>query len=493
MTKTDSKSKQGVSKYLKYTDIICIVVQVIIAAILGIKLLTMEILPALYMVLYIVVIVVINVAVWFAMRKKISAIIMAIVSIIISCGLIYALVAVMKLDHTLQKVSTDSRLEVVQMSVIVLADDEAEELSDIANERVGYVTADDGVQDVRNVIDEAVDSSVRYTKYNNVLFLANALLDGKERAVIMNRAYIDVISDQDGYTDFSSQVKELYTLEVEVETEIIETETETEADEPFELSSDEDTLVMYISGIDTFGSVNVKSRSDVNILAIVNTKTGHVQLINTPRDYYVMLPDKGAKDKLTHAGLYGVECSKSALENLYGVEIDYFLRMNFSGFEDIIDTLGGIDVYSEYDFTVDPIKHYTVGYNHLSGIEALAFARERHSFASGDIQRGKNQMEVIKAMINKMTSSDMLANYSEVLDEISDCFQTDMPSDVIYDLVRYQLSKGISWKVDSYSVTGIGGSETTYSMPSTTCYVMLPKDSDVEQAKQLIEAVLLEQ
>ena len=239
-----------------------------------------------------------------------------------------------------------------------------------------------------------------------------------------------------------------------------------------------------------WGAVNARSRSDVNILAVVNTATGHIQLINTPRDYYVYLPNQGANDKLTHAGLYGIDSSKAAIENLYDIQIDYYVRMNFSGFESIINTLGGIDVYSEYDFTVDPIKHYTRGYNHLNGLEALAFARERHAFPTGDIQRGLNQMEVIKAVINKMTSPAILANYSEVLDEVTDCIMMDIPSERIYSLVRYELATKTSWTVDSYSVTGTGTHSITYSMPGTTCYVMIPNDSDVEQAKKLIGQTL---
>lgn len=484
-----------VDKKIRMTDYVCMGIQLLVAAVLGVKLMVMGVVSVGYLAIYIIVIASINIGTWFASRRKIPAIIMAVVSILVTCMLVYGLTAIFKLDRTLKKVSADTRLETVQMSVVVLADDEAEELADISGAATGYVTGDEGLADIQKVIEEAVSSPVKYGQYNNVLFLADALLEGKERAVIMNHAYIDIIAEQDGYENFANQVKELYTIEVEVERQVEETEKTTETlatEEPFELSSDEDTFVMYISGIDTFGSVNVKSRSDVNILAIVNTRSGQIQLINTPRDYYVTLPDKGAKDKLTHAGLYGVECSEAALENLYGVEIDYFLRMNFSGFESIIDTLGGIDVYSEYDFTVEPIKHYTVGYNHLSGIEALAFARERHAFAAGDIQRGINQMEVIKAMINKMTSTEMLTNYSDVLNEVSDCFQTDMPLEIIYDLVRYQLTNNVSWNIEGYSVTGTGSSETTYSMPATTCYVMIPNDSDVEEAKQLIENTLME-
>lgn len=234
-------------------------------------------------------------------------------------------------------------------------------------------------------------------------------------------------------------------------------------------------------------------RERINYYWKINTKTKHIQLINTPRDYYIEHPQSnGVKDKLTHAGLYGVENSIGALESLYGINIDYYVRMNFSGFENIIDAMGGIDVYSDKDFTVEPVKHYTVGVNHLSGIEALAFARERHAFAAGDIQRGQNQMNVIIAMINKLSSKDVLYNYSEVLDGIAGTFQTDMTSDDIYTLVKRQLIDNTKYTIDSYSVTGNGDSCTTYSTPKTKVWVMQPNMDEVENAKKLINNVLNE-
>ena len=430
------------------------------------------------------------------MKKIILSIccIFAIISVLITIGLLYGLIAIGKLDMTLNNVAKDSRLEVVQMSVFVSSDDNANELRDIEGASVGYLESDNAADQVMSVIDGTVATEVQYKAYNNILFMADALLNGTERAIIMNSAYVDIISDQDGYEDFSDRIRELYTYSAEIQVEVRGDVTDVDStEEKYFLSSDEDTFVIYISGIDMWGAVNARSRSDVNILAIVNMKTGHIQLVNTPRDYYVYLPNQGANDKLTHAGLYGVESSEAAIENLYGINIDYYVRMNFSGFEAIIDTLGGIDVYSEYDFTVDPIKHYTVGYNHVSGLEALAFARERHAFAAGDVQRGINQMEVIKAVINKMTSPSILAKYGEILDEVADCVMTDIPSNVIYDLVKYKLSNDVTWTIDSYTVTGTGKHTTTYSMPGTTCYVMIPNDQDVENAKSLIESVLDEE
>jgi LCP family protein required for cell wall assembly len=237
--------------------------------------------------------------------------------------------------------------------------------------------------------------------------------------------------------------------------------------------------------------VSAVSRSDVNIMAVVNTETKQIQLINTPRDYYVELPNShGVKDKLTHAGLYGVDNSIGTLEMLYDVDIDYFVRMNFSGFEAIIDSVGGIDVYSEYDFTVEPIKHYVKGMNHLTGLEALAFARERHAFANGDLQRGKNQMAVITAILDKMMSLELLYNYADVLEAVEGTFQTNFTSDEIYTLVKKVLVSPGDWTIDSFAVTGSGSKSTTYSMPNTKTYVMNPNESDVENVRCLIKEVL---
>lgn len=289
------------------------------------------------------------------------------------------------------------------------------------------------------------------------------------------------------------QPKELLSSEPESE-EIYNEETSTQSvEQEIQTEKDMGTFVVYFSGIDVWGWTDTKSRSDVNIIAAVNTNTRHIQLINTPRDYYVEMPiSNGAKDKLTHAGLYGVENSMGTLSMLYDIDIDYYLRVNFSGFEAIIDEMGGVDVYSEYDFTVDPIKHYTEGYNHLTGLEALAFVRERHAFSSGDNQRGRNQMALLNAMIQKVCSADFLANHDKIIEDLADMYRTNIPDDVIAGLIFNQLLNNETWTVDSYAVTGTGGTETTYSTPDSAGYVMIPNDADVEQAKELLQSVLTE-
>ena len=256
-------------------------------------------------------------------------------------------------------------------------------------------------------------------------------------------------------------------------------------------------FVVYLSGVDNRGELTDKARSDVNILAVVNPKTKRVALVNTPRDYYVDLAGTDSKDKLTHAGLYGVETSMATLGNLYGVNVEHYIRINFSGFINIIDAIGGVDVYSDQAFTsvgspgyYDPTT-FAEGWNHLDGKSALAFARERHAFASGDIQRGINQMKVIDAMVNKLKSPALLMSFSKLMDAAADCFVTSLSQDQITALVRMQLSDLASWDIQSCSVTGTSGkSSKCYSAKGQSLYVMKPDENSVNEAKALIASVL---
>ena len=256
-------------------------------------------------------------------------------------------------------------------------------------------------------------------------------------------------------------------------------------------------FVIYLSGVDTRGELTENARSDVNILAAVNPVTKRVALVNTPRDYYVDLAGTDSKDKLTHAGLYGVETSMETLGNLYGVNVDHYIRINFAGFISIIDALGGVDVYSDQAFTsvgspgyYDPTT-FVEGWNHLDGKSALAFARERHAFASGDIQRGINQMKVIDAMLNKIKSPALLMGFSKIMDAASDCFVTSLSQDQISALVRMQLSDFAEWDIESYTVTGTSSSSTKcYSAKGQKLYVMKPDDSSVSKAREMLASVL---
>ena len=256
-------------------------------------------------------------------------------------------------------------------------------------------------------------------------------------------------------------------------------------------------FVVYLSGVDNRGELTEKARSDVNILAVVNPETKQVALINTPRDYYVDLAGTDSKDKLTHAGLYGVETSMATLGNLYGVNVEHYLRINFAGFINIIDAIGGVDVYSDQAFTsvgspgyYDPTT-FAEGWNHLDGKSALAFARERHAFKTGDIQRGINQMKVIDAMANKLKSPALLMGFSKLMDAAADCFVTSLSQEQISALVRMQLGDLANWDIQSYTVTGSSGTSTQcYSAKGQKLYVMKPDEDSVSKAKEMIATVL---
>ncbi len=519
-SKEREKAAEQTGSRLKYLNRALCLLLAAAACLLGIRLSAMRILPAGYMAAYITAMPAVCVLSGFLGEKKALTPFTALISALGICGLSFIFVRAGRLDDTLQRVASGAGQATGEMAVAVAAaaDGPAENLAELSGSRIGLLRNDESAMEVKAAIDEAVVSPADYEEYTDIPALADALLNGTEKAVILDSAYIGILSEQDGYENFSEKIKIIYTMEVNAPA--AETGTWTEkrtenhtenrrgtegndernhtAGEGGNSGEDADTdksgrngnaFVVYISGIDTFGSINIKSRSDVNILMALNVETGRMQLVSTPRDYYVTLPDRGP-DKLTHAGLYGVECSREVLEELYGIPIDYYIRVNFSGFKDIIDLLGGIDVYSEYDFSVEPVRHYTAGYNHLTGTEALAFARERYSFAEGDVQRGANQMEVIKAVSARLISSDMLANYEKILEEVSECVQTDMPPEAVYGLVRNQLSRGLSWEIAGYTVKGRGSREPTYSIPGATSCVMYPDEEDVAEAGRLMEEVL---
>lgn len=484
VNKENESEKKGFRFRFLYAVLFVMFVELIVAGVLGYNIIKMDILPGKYLIAIVIAIVIFNLLLLLSSKKIWTGIIMIILACFLSAGMLYGLDAVVTVDKTITNITNNAEEKITEMAIVVLKDSGVHEITGLQQFIVSYVN-DSDYEHARKVMDEidaAVGGEVNYDEFSDNMAMIDALYAKTVDAMIMNKAYIDMVVEIPGYEDFADRINIIYSNEIVSYMDVVD-----------EKETNLDSFIVYISGIDKFGAVTATSRSDVNILAVVNTKTKKVVLINTPRDYYVQLPNSGqAKDMLTHAGLYGVDCSIGALENLYDIDINYFVRMNFSGFESIIDSLGGIDVYSEYDFTVEPIKHYTVGMNHLTGLEALAFARERKSFAAGDVQRGKNQMAVITAMIDKMTSSEILYNYSSVLESISESFQTNMSGESIYKLVRQQIEDGRGWTVENYTATGQGQYNVTYSMPGRELYVMVPDDEAVQNVKELVEATLNE-
>jgi polyisoprenyl-teichoic acid--peptidoglycan teichoic acid transferase len=426
--------------------------------------------------------------------KKGRCITGAVLSVLFSAALVTGTLYINKGLQTAKEITTPQE-ETAAVGIYVRADD----INDFSQVAATYTYGILAQQDRENTDDAIAQLNQEYgvtivpQEYDGLPQLIDAILGKDVDAIILNSAYLDLLSEMEGYETAADQLKEATITHVKPR--VVEAQLDPNALNRLQGNTketdnaDDDAgmiFTVFISGIDSRSGLIAKSRSDVNILASVNTATHKVVLISTPRDYYVPLSiSGGAKDKLTHAGIYGIDVCMDTMAMLYDVNVDYYFRVNFSGFEDIIDALGGVTVNSDYAFSTGSYS-YTQGANQMDGAKALAFVRERHAFAQGDRQRGKNQMALIQAVIQKAISPELLVNYNSIMDSLAGSFETSVPYDLISTLIRQQLKTGGSWSVSTYSVDGTGDSQIPYSM-SQRAYVMVPDQSTVDTAKQMIQ------
>lgn len=364
------------------------------------------------------------------------------------------------------------------MLVVVRSDDPAETITDAKDYLFGRLTTvdQDNTEKMLNEIRENVGQEISVLQYETIQEEAQALLNGEIEAAVYNEAYAGVIEETiEGYSD---QIKILHNYGIKTKIEVEERSVE----KPFNV---------YISGIDVSGPITTSSRSDVNIIMTVNPETKKILLTTTPRDYYVEIPEVsgGQKDKLTHAGIYGVDRSMATLENLYGIDVTYYARVNFTSLIKIVDALGGVDVNSEYAFKAGGYS-FSKGMNHMDGKKALAFSRERHSFSDGDNQRGKNQEAVLSAIIQKAASPAILTSANQILGNIGDSVETNMTHDEMAQLINMQLSEGGSWEVESQAASGKGDNQSCFSSGSQQLYVMWPDEAVVGELSRKMKQVL---
>lgn len=464
---------------------------------LYIRLMATGMLSNLYLIILMVVLIVLNavsVIVQLPLRRnKAGKLIMGIVSLLLSGAMLYGVVAVNSVQSALSKI-VGKMTETEITEVRVMNDNPATSMGDTKGYTFGYI-ADADTKNTQNILDEISKSfgTIKSKEYSSMTALADALYDDEVDAILINQGYVDLLTEKDGYTDFRDQTRVLYTYTTTHEVDPIVPNTSI-TKEPF---------VVYCSGIDArVDDISTKSRSDVNILAVVNPTTKQILLVNTPRDYYLPLARNGEMDKLTHAGLYGIDESMKVLGNLYGVQADYYVRVNFAGLVKIVDALGGVDIESDANFSCVPMEtpdgngdytyqkyYFTKGINHVNGSQALAFARERKAFADGDNRRGQHQMTVIKAIVNKACSSAVLTKYQELLKAASDAFITNMPYADISSLVQMQLGDMADWNITTYAVSGEGSTEYCYAL-GDKAWVMIKDSSKVNTAKNMIQQVI---
>ena len=493
----------------KLKTILSIVLSVLLLAALAIVMIAiakLDMLPGAYLA----VLVALFAFVWLAVTlllvwpskkvRKTRAIIACILTVVLIAGCAGLTNVIGKFYETMNSI-TNTTIISTEYSIYVMADTGVKDLNGLAGATFGisYVAGDTTLNKALAALEKELGSSVKTTAYATVPELVNALYFGEVNAIIMDSAYVSLLEEFEIYADFHNRTRDLYQITVEEEVVIPTTPPTQDPTEPPSGNGAEpkpdknvvDPFVMYISGSDTRNPTLSRSRSDVNILVVVNPQTKQILLLNTPRDYFVPNPaGNGVLDKLTHCGIYGINCSIQALSDLYDVSIDSYAQLNFTGFKTLIDAIGGITVYSDLAFS-SAGYNFHVGLNEMNGDAALAFARARYGLPGGDNARGKNQMKVISAVIDKMTSSGaLISNYSEIMNSLQGMFQTNFQMEQIAQLVKMQLSDMSSWNVQSYAVTGSGSSKITYSMPGQYVYVMVPHEKTVAYGSQLIDRVL---
>ncbi|HEM6145508.1 LCP family protein [Streptococcus suis] len=429
---------------------------------------------------YIVTILLIGVAVltgllmWRKKARVFTALLLIFSLVITSVG-IYGMQEVVKFSTRLNSNSTFSEYE---MSILVPANSEITDVRQVTNVLAPAEYDQDNITALLNNIFKMESTQLTTSPTTSYLTAYQAMLNGESQAMIFNGVFTNILENED--PDFSSKVRKIYSFKV---TQTVDTATKQVSGDSFNI---------YISGIDTYGPISSVSRSDVNIIMTINRATHKILLTTTPRDSYVAIADGGQNqyDKLTHAGIYGVNASVHTLENLYGINISNYIRLNFTSFLQLIDLVGGIDVENTQEFTSG--EHtFPVGTVHLNAEQALIFVRERYSLANGDNDRGKNQEKVIAALIKKLSSPENLRNYQAILNSLEGSIQTDLSIETIIGLVNTQLEAGTQFTVESQALAGSGRTDLpSYAMPDSQLYMLEINQESLEQTKAAIQSVL---
>ena len=419
----------------------------------------------------------------FLQKTKKSPLVTTVVLVIFSLVSLVGIFGFKQMIDITNRMNQTAAFSEVEMSIVVPKESDIKDVSQLTSVQAPTKVDKNNIETLMSAlkkdkkVDVKVDDVASYQEaYDN-------LKSGKSKAMVLSGSYASLLESVD--SNYSSNLKTIYTYKIKKKNNNSAKQV------------DSKVFNIYISGIDTYGSISTVSRSDVNIIMTVNMNTHKILLTTTPRDAYVKIPDGGADqyDKLTHAGIYGVETSEKTLENLYGIKIDYYARINFTSFLKLIDQLGGVTVHNDQAFTSLHGKFdFPVGDIQMNSEQALGFVRERYSLDGGDNDRGKNQEKVISAIVNKLASLKSVSNFTSIVNNLQDSVQTNMSLDTINALANTQLDSGSKFTVTSQAVTGTGstGQLTSYAMPNSSLYMMKLDDSSVESASQAIKNLMEE-
>lgn len=466
-----------------------LLVLILLSLALILQLFVINILPTLYTLVISGVILILCLLIFLLLfNKKVNKLnrtLGKIFAVFLSIALMVGNYSIYKGGETIRNIS-GANIKTDAVSIIVLKEKDIEEgeFDKLKEYNFGVLESMDkeNTDKVVEKVNEQVSGEIKTKEFLSPFDLAEALYNESVDAIILNEAYRGTFQDNEekkDFENFDSETKVIY--QVEIETEINDISKNVDVTNS--------SFNLFISGIDTYGPVSTSSRSDVNMLATVNPKTHQILLTSIPRDYYVAQSCQGNQlDKLTHAGIFGVECSVTSIENLFNTEINYYARVNFTSLVSIVDALGGVNVDNPVGFS-DGFYTYNAGNIYLNGEQALAYSRDRYHQEGGDRGRGKNQMRVITGIINKAISPSIITNYNGVMNAISGSFQTNMSSSEITKFIQKQLDTMSGWSIVQNAVDGTGGTDWTPAN-GFNAYVMYPDQTTVSHAKDLINQVL---
>ena len=368
----------------------------------------------------------------------------------------------------------DKEYITLNYNVVVLKSSSYTDLPSIKGEKVGIVNGYN--EEVTSKLDKKV--KVKYTSYSNYSELVDRLINKHINVILLEDSQYKILEEE--YTGFENKVSVIYKFSVDVKQKTEKEKTDI-TKKPFNI---------FISGIDTYGNINSVSRSDVNMIMSINPTDKKILLTSIPRDYYVKLSGINEYDKLTHAGMYGIDTSIDTVETLLDTKINYYIKVNFSSLVKVVNTLDGIDVDSKYQFTSQDGYSFKKGINHLDGKKALSFARERKALPDGDRSRGENHQAVLAAIINKASSKSILTNYNSLLKSLKPSLVTNLSNKELTSFIKMQIDKDIKWNITYVNLDGSDGYEYTYSYAKNKLYVMIPDEETVENAKEEIRKIL---
>lgn len=493
-------------KKIKIIGLLCVLLQLIFSAVAVVLITKFDILPGFYLFMVVLVLsLLFMISALFVIgrsrfRVGIAAVFSVTMCVLLAVASFKYIVPAM---NTLEKITTQKQTYLATYYIVIKADDTASKPDDIKEYQIGVEKSHD-FEAMKKALDSIAvqfDHTLSVTPYDDYSSMWNAFIDRSETdLILMENNYYNIYREyyEEKGDNINNYVRLLGEIQVEMAVEKTEEDIKTDSGNGKEVTKE--PFVVYISGIDVSGSINQRSRSDVNIIMAVNPNTKKITLATVPRDAYVKFPGitGDAYDKLTHAAIYGKnDCSvsmKTLEENVYtGIDIDYWARVNFTSLQKIVDALGGIEVHSDYGFTStfsgDRIW-FNKGMNTMNGWKALVFCRERITVPGGEPQRGKNQLEVIKGIFNKATSPSILVNYNDVLEEISDCILTNIPMEHITSLIKMQLDDNASWSFETVSVGVEYVYDYCYSMPGQKlCVGIIDEESRTNAIAKLKEVL----